>query len=310
MLFGQATALPTTREVARVVKAGGAQALTEAQRLADQARYQEIRCRSALNRVEGMPFRWTLNPYRGCTHACHYCFARRYQTQLELGAGDEFSSLIFVKVNFAEVLARELDRPRWTRELVAFGTATDPYQPIEGRYRLSRRTLEALVRGRTPAGLVTKGPLVVRDVDLLQELTRIAPGTSVCLSVPTVDEEAWRALEPGTAHPLQRLRALRTLVDAGIDAGVLMAPLVPACRRIPRSWRRRSRPQPIMARASRARTCCSSTAGRAITSCGFSPTASRLSSRSTSSSMPRAMRRGITVRGSSGLWGCCARATA
>lgn len=227
MLFGRDTGLPTTRDVARVVKAGGAQALTEALRLADQARYQEIRCRSALNRVEGMPFRWTLNPYRGCTHACHYCFARRYQTQLELGADDEFSSLIFVKVNFADVLARELDRPRWTRELVAFGTATDPYQPIEGRYRLSRRTLEALVRGRTPAALVTKGPLVVRDVDLLQELTRIAPGTSVCLSVPTVDEEAWRALEPGTAHPLQRLRALRTLVDAGIDAGVLMAPLVP-----------------------------------------------------------------------------------
>src|SRR5690606_38894315 len=149
-------------------------------------RYQEIRCRSALHRVQGMPFRWTVNPYRGCTHACHYCFARRYQTQLELGVDDDFSSLIFVKVNFADVLRRELNRPTWSRELVAFGTATDPYQPIEGHYRLSRRTLEALIAGRTPAGLVTKGPMVVRDVVLLQELTATTRGSSVCISVPTV----------------------------------------------------------------------------------------------------------------------------
>jgi DNA repair photolyase len=227
MLFELGPRLLTTRDVARAVKSGGVAALTEAERRADSARYQEIRCRSALNRVKGMPFDWTLNPYRGCTHACHYCFARRYQSQLELGAGDEFSSLIFVKTNFPEILARELDHPKWTRALVAFGTATDPYQPIEGHYRLSRRTLEALVRGRTPAGLITKGPMIVRDVDLLQELGRVTTGSSVCVSVPTVNEEAWRALEPGTAHPLQRLRAVRTMVDAGIDAGVLMAPLVP-----------------------------------------------------------------------------------
>jgi DNA repair photolyase len=124
---------PTTRDVARQVKeGGGADALTEAQRRADEARYQEVRCRSALNRVEGMPFRWTLNPYRGCTHGCHYCFARRYHEQFELGAGDDFASLILVKTNLADVLARELDRPAWTREVVALGTATDPYQPIEG----------------------------------------------------------------------------------------------------------------------------------------------------------------------------------
>jgi DNA repair photolyase len=134
--------------------------------------------------------------------------------------------LIFVKVNFADVLRRELDKPSWTREQVALGTATDPYQPIEGHYKLTRRSLEALIAGRTPVGIVTKGPMIVRDVDLLTELSRVAACT-VYLSVPTVDEDAWRALEPGTAHPLQRLRAVRTLREAGVNAGVLMAPIVP-----------------------------------------------------------------------------------
>jgi DNA repair photolyase len=225
-LFETAPALPTSRDVAATIKVGGAEALTEAQRRADQAKYQEIRCRSALNRVKGMPFEWTLNPYRGCTHACHYCFARRYQSQFELGVDDEFSSLIFVKTNFVEVLRRELDRPKWTRDLAALGTATDPYQPIEGHYKLTRGTLEALAWGRTPVGLVTKGPMVVRDIDALQEVSRTASAT-IYMSVPTVDEDAWRTLEPGTAHPLQRLRAVRAMVDAGLDAGVLMAPLVP-----------------------------------------------------------------------------------
>jgi DNA repair photolyase len=217
---------PTTKMIALQVREHGAASLDQAQRRADAARYQEITCRSALNPVKGMPFAWTLNPYRGCTHACHYCFARRYQTQFELGPGDAFSSLIFVKVNFPEVLRRELDKPTWTREQVALGTATDPYQPIEGHYKLTRRTLEALIAARTPVGIVTKGPMIVRDVDLLTQLSRVAKCT-VCISVPTVDEDAWRALEPGTAHPLQRLRAVRTLRDAGLNAGVLMAPVVP-----------------------------------------------------------------------------------
>jgi len=212
--------------IALQVREHGSGSLDEAQRRADEARYQEITCRSALNPVKGMPFAWTLNPYRGCTHGCHYCFARRYQTQFELGPGDEFSSLIFVKVNFAEVLRRELDKPSWSREQVALGTATDPYQPIEGHYKLTRRTLEALIAGRTPVGIITKGPMIVRDADLLAELTRVA-GCTVCVSVPTVDEDAWRALEPGTAHPLQRLRAVRMLRDAGVKAGVLMMPVVP-----------------------------------------------------------------------------------
>jgi DNA repair photolyase len=143
-----------------------------------------------------------------------------------MDSDDEFASVILVKRNFVEVLARELDKPSWTREHVAVGTATDPYQPIEGHYKLTRGTLAALARGRTPAGLVTKGPMVVRDRDVLADLVRAA-GCTVYMSVPTVDEEAWRTLEPGTAHPLQRLRAVRDLVDAGINAGVLMAPIVP-----------------------------------------------------------------------------------
>src|SRR3954447_26849489 len=225
-LFDLGRKPPTTRTIALQVREHGPESLDEAQRRADEARYQEVTCRSALNAVQGMPFNWTLNPYRGCTHGCHYCFARRYQAQFELGPGDDFSSLIFVKVNFADVLRRELDKPSWMREQVALGTATDPYQPIEGHYKLTRRSLEALIAGRTPVGIVTKGPMIVRDADLLTELSRVASCT-VYLSVPTVDEDAWRALEPGTAHPLQRLRAVRTLREAGINAGVLMAPVVP-----------------------------------------------------------------------------------
>ena len=231
-LFDLSPERPTTRQVADRVREGRAAdpsrpaALPAAVRRADDARYQEVTCRSALNRVRGMPFGWTLNPYRGCTHGCHYCFARRYQSHLELDAGDEFASVILVKVNFAEVLRRELAGPRRRPELIGFGTATDPYQPIEGRYRLSRRVLEALVERPAPVGLITKGPMVVRDADLLRALSERTECT-VHVSVPTVDEEAWAALEPGTAHPLQRLRAVRALSDAGIEAGVLVAPIVP-----------------------------------------------------------------------------------
>ena len=226
LLFDLGSQKPTTREVAGLVKDGGTEALSEARRRADQARYQEVTCRSALNRVHGMPFKWTLNAYRGCTHGCHYCFARRYHAQFEMDADDEFASVILVKSNFVQVLAKEIDRPVWRRDHVAMGTATDPYQPIEGHYRLTRGALEVLVRGRTPVGLVTKGPMVVRDRDVLVDLTRAA-GCTVYMSVPSVDEDVWQQLEPGTAHPLQRLRAVRDLIDAGVNAGVLMAPIVP-----------------------------------------------------------------------------------
>src|SRR3954466_12290151 len=226
LIFDLGKRPPTTRAIALQIRERGEAALDDAQRRADAARYQEITCKSALNAVEGMPFNWTLNPYRGCTHACHYCFARRYQTQFELGPDDHFSSVIFVKTNLVEVLRKELDKPSWHREQVAVGTATDPYQPIEGHYKLTRGSLETLLAARTPIGLVTKGPMVVRDASLLADLGRRA-GCTVYMSVPTVDEDAWRALEPGTAHPLQRLRAVRQLRDAGVNAGVLMAPVVP-----------------------------------------------------------------------------------
>ena len=226
LLFDLGGSGPTTRDIARTVKQGGSDALTEAERRADRARYQEVACRSALNAVKGMPFDWTLNPYRGCTHGCHYCYARRYHAQFELNADDEFASVILVKKNFVDVLTRELARPSWKGEYVAVGTATDCYQPIEGHYKLTRGAIAALLRARNPIGIVTKGPMVVRDRDLLVELSKVATAT-VYVSVPTVDEHAWALLEPGTAHPLQRLRAVRELVDAGINAGVLMNPIVP-----------------------------------------------------------------------------------
>jgi DNA repair photolyase len=218
---------PTTRDVAKLVKEGGISALPDARRRGDAATYQEVRCKSALNRVKGKAYmQWSLNPYRGCTHGCHYCFARRYHSHLELDAGDQFASVIFVKTNFVEVLRRELDRPSWKKESIGFGTATDPYQPIEGTYKISRGVIEALRDAATPVGIVTKGPMVVRDIDVLQELSKVAT-CRVHMSVPTVDEDAWDKLEPGVAHPMQRLKAVRQLVDAGIDCGVLMAPIVP-----------------------------------------------------------------------------------
>ena len=218
---------PTTRDVAQIVKEGGVEALKDARRRGDAATYQEVRCRSALNRVKGKAYmQWSLNPYRGCTHGCHYCFARRYHAHLELDAGDQFASVIFVKTNFVEVLRRELDRPTWNKENIGFGTATDPYQPIEGTYKISRGTLQALRDAANPVGIVTKGPMIVRDIDVLQDLSTRTT-CRVHISVPTVDEDAWEKLEPGVAHPMQRLRAVRQLVDAGIDCGVLMAPLVP-----------------------------------------------------------------------------------
>lgn len=194
--------------------------------------YREVCCKSALNRVGGMPFKWSLNPYRGCLHACTYCFARATHRYFDLGVGEDFAGIIFVKTNLPEMLAEELSRRTWKREQVAIGTATDPYQPIEGRYGLTRRCLEILGHFRTPASVVTKGTLVVRDVDVLQDLTRRA-GVTVCFSVPTVDREIWRRTEPGTPPPEQRLKAMERLASAGIRAGILMAPLLPGLSAVP-----------------------------------------------------------------------------
>src|SRR2546428_12947397 len=187
--------------------------------------YREVTIKSALNAVKGMPFDWSLNPWRGCAHKCVYCFARAYHARyLERNVGSDFDSNVEVRVNVAEVLRAELRRHR--EGSLAIGTATDPYQPIEGKYQLTRRCLEALVDYPMPTGIVTKGPLVVRDIDVLRKLDEKTELT-VYFSVPCVDEEIVRKTDPGTAPPRQRLRALRMLREAGIDAAVLCMPVLP-----------------------------------------------------------------------------------
>ena len=188
--------------------------------------YREEACRSALNRVTGMPFAWSLNPYTGCVHRCTFCYVRAFERRADRPSDDRYGRSIRVKLNVAEVLARELGRASWARETVTIGAATDPYQPAEGRYRLTRACIEVLGRAATPFGIITRGPLIVRDVDVLQDAARRADVT-VTFSVPTVDRDVWRTTEPGTAPPHQRLRALTTLVDAGLRASVGMAPILP-----------------------------------------------------------------------------------
>jgi DNA repair photolyase len=173
-----------------------------------------------------MSFSWSLNPYTGCAHRCTFCYVRAFERRADRPSDDRYGSTIRVKVNVAEVLERELARRSWERETVAIGAATDPYQPVEGRYRLTRSCLEALARARNPFSIITRGPMILRDVDVLQEAARRAD-VSVNFSIPTLDEQVWRRTEPGTAPPRQRLRALRTLVEAGIRAGVGMAPILP-----------------------------------------------------------------------------------
>ncbi len=191
-----------------------------------QVEYREEPCRSALNRVKGMAFKWSLNPYMGCAHRCTFCYVRAFEHRADRPSDDRYGSSIRVKVNVAEVLARELARPSWQREDVAIGAATDPYQPAEGRYRLTRGCLDVLGSASNPFSIITRGPMIVRDIDLLQRAASRAR-VSVTFSIPTIDDEIWRRTEPSTAHPRQRLRALSQLVDAGVDARVGMAPILP-----------------------------------------------------------------------------------
>jgi DNA repair photolyase len=191
-----------------------------------RAEYREEPCKAALNRVRGMPFDWSLNPYMGCVHRCTFCYVRAFERRADRPSDDRYGRTIRVKVNVAEVLARELARPSWRREAVAIGAATDPYQPAEGRYRLTRACVEALAAARNPFSLITRGPLIVRDLDLLVDASRRAE-VGVTFSIPTLDVEVWRRTEPGTAPPRQRLRALERLVAAGVKAGVGMAPVLP-----------------------------------------------------------------------------------
>ena len=188
--------------------------------------YVEQPCRSALNRVRGMPFNWSLNPYMGCEHRCTFCYVRAFEARADRPFDDRYGRSVRVKTNVVEVLRAELARKSWKREGVAIGAATDPYQPAEGRYRLTRGCLEVFCDRRNPVALITRGPRIVRDLDVLTALARAAD-LSITFSIPTLDDAIWRRTEPGTAHPRQRLRALERLSAAGLRVGVGMAPLLP-----------------------------------------------------------------------------------
>lgn len=210
--------LPGYREPAAVRSFDAPEAL--------ETNFYEVRSKSALNRVpkaSQMPFRWTVNPYRGCTHACKFCFARPTHTYLGFDADRDFEKQIVVKVNVPEVLRTELARPSWQREHVAMGTNTDPYQWVEGRYKLMPDIWRALADHETPASVLTKSPLLLRDLELMKHVPQI----SANVSIPTLDEKAWRSTEPHTPHPRARMEAVAELNRTGIPCGILIAPLMP-----------------------------------------------------------------------------------
>jgi DNA repair photolyase len=200
-----------------------------------ETRFYEVRAKSILNRVpeaSQVPFRWTINPYRGCTHSCRYCFARPTHKYLDFNAGRDFEREIVVKVNAPELLRAELGRPSWSGEHVALGTNTDPYQWVEGRYKLMPGIWEAMRDAANPCSILTKSPLLLRDLPLMTEISE-RTDFSAALSVPTLDERAWRATEPHTPNPRARLEAVAELTRAGIRTGVLVAPLMPGINDAP-----------------------------------------------------------------------------
>jgi len=191
--------------------------------------FHEVLCKSALNKVtpdSSLPFQWTINPMRGCTHACRYCFARGTHEYLELDAGSDFDSQIVVKTNVAAVLRRELARRSWHRETVALGTNTDPYQRAEGRYRLMPAVIRTLTDAGTPFSILTKGALLRRDLPLLTLAARQVD-VSIGVSLATLDPELHKSLEPGTPGPKARLDLIRALSDAGFPVRVMVAPVMP-----------------------------------------------------------------------------------
>ena len=191
-----------------------------------KAEYREEPCKVALNRVKGMAFDWSLNPYMGCVHRCTFCYVRAFELRADRPFDERYGRSIRVKTNVVEVLRRELAKATWEHESIAIGAATDPYQPAEGHYRLTRGCIEALRDHSNPFSIITRGPLIIRDVDVLAQAAARS-SVSVTFSIPTLDEEVWRLTEPGTAHPRQRLRALKALVDTGVKASIGMAPILP-----------------------------------------------------------------------------------
>jgi DNA repair photolyase len=204
-----------------------------------RTRFFEVRARSAINEVpkrSRMPFRYTINPYRGCAHACAYCFARPTHTYLDFNAREDFEREIVVKVNAPELVRAELARPSWKGEHVALGTNTDPYQWVEGRYRLVEGIWAAMRDFANPCSVLTKSPLLLRDITLMKELVEVTDFVAN-LSIPTLDEKAWRQTEPHTPHPRKRIEAVAELSGAGIPTGVLIAPLIPGVNDSPEQVR-------------------------------------------------------------------------
>ena len=251
----------------------------------------EVEARSVINKVPGggMPFDWTINPYRGCMHACVYCFARPTHTYLDMDAGRDFETKIVVKVNAPEVLGRELASRRWKGEHIAMGTGTDPYQRVEGRYRLMRGILSALITRRNPFSILTKGTLILRDVDLLTEAASVAP-LSAAFSIGSMDEDVWRTTEPGAPSPRARMDAVRTLNEAGIPTGVLIAPILPGISDGPGQWSGWSKPRPRPGRRMHPRSSCTSGRVCAKSSCPGSKPTVRTSSGATGRSIEAHMR--------------------
>ncbi len=193
--------------------------------------FEEIECKSIVNKVtpgavRQMPFRWSMNPYRGCQHACTYCFARGTHEYLGYDAGRDFETRVIVKTNAAEALRRDLSRPSWTRELIAIGTACDPYQQAELKYSLTSQCLRVMRDFANPVSITTKSPHVIRDIDLLEDLAKVAE-VRVNFSIATLDEDIWKRIEPSTSRPQKRLEALAKLSERGIRVGVLLAPVLP-----------------------------------------------------------------------------------
>lgn len=191
--------------------------------------FHEVRARSLVNRVPGaskVPFAWTVNPYRGCSHACVYCFARKTHSYLGLDTGLGFDNQIVVKVNAPELLRRELSAPGWHGEHIAMGTNVDCYQRAEGKYALMPGILTALRDHANPFSVLTKGTLILRDLDLLRSASAITE-VGISVSVGFLDQELWRAVEPGAPAPQHRLDVVRALAEHGMPCGVLMAPVLP-----------------------------------------------------------------------------------
>lgn len=188
----------------------------------------ESEAKTILNKVPGnyLPFNWTINPYRGCSHSCKYCFARASHTFLDMDAGRDFETKIVVKVNAPDLLRSELRKKRWKGESIAMGTNTDPYQRCEGKYKLMPRIIEVLTEYRNPFSILTKGTLIMRDIDALAQAAELTD-VSTAFSIATLDEDAWARSEPGTPHPRKRLEAVKRLTEAGIPCGVLVAPILP-----------------------------------------------------------------------------------